>query len=81
MAANSPENPVPMITVSTWRGCIGLPAYAGISSVADCSDALIFGLLQAAGIGLLVSMINPDRRFIRRAIAGSYQGFFDRPNE
>jgi hypothetical protein len=49
MAANSPENPVPMITVSTWRGCIGLPAYADISFVADCSDALIFRLVLTVG--------------------------------
>jgi hypothetical protein len=39
MAANSPENPVPMITVSKCRGCIGVPAYADTSLDADCSDA------------------------------------------
>jgi len=49
MAANSPEKPVPMITVSKWRGCIGLPAYPDISFVADSSDALIFTLFQAVG--------------------------------
>jgi hypothetical protein len=31
MAANSPESPVPMITVSKCRGCIGFPAYADTS--------------------------------------------------
>jgi hypothetical protein len=41
MAANSPENPVPMITVSEYRGCLGLLANAGLSSVAGCADALI----------------------------------------
>ena len=51
MAANNPENPVPMITVSKSRGCIGLPTYADAFLDADCSDAsfsdaLIFRLYQ-----------------------------------
>jgi len=52
IAANSPENPDPMITVSKRRGCIGIPAFADISldaecSDARCSDAHIFRLYQS----------------------------------
>jgi hypothetical protein len=88
MAANSPENPVPMIKVSEYRGCLGLLANAGFSSVAGCADALIVESLYRPvdrGSPICLSQAGPadspgrlERDLFQRAIGNTCDS--DAPN-
>jgi hypothetical protein len=67
MAASSPENPVPMITVSKCRGCLGFPAYAETSvdadrSAASCLDAHMFREMKAPVAAQLCGLRFESRR-------------------